>query len=54
MNAKQFAAQMLAIKQANLRCAMRTMIVLRASGKELEEVKRMIARVSRERKEMER
>ena len=54
MNAKQFALQMLAMQQANLRCAMRTMIVLRASGKELEEVKRMVKRVERERKELER
>lgn len=54
MDARQFALQMLAMQQANLRCAMRTMIVLRASGKELEEVKRMIARVGRERKELER
>ena len=54
MNAKQFALQMLAMKQANLRCAMRTMIVLHASGKELEEVKRMVKRVERERKELER
>ena len=54
MNAKSFALQALAMKQANLRCAMRTMIVLQASGKELEEVKRMIARVSREKRELER
>lgn len=54
MNAKQFALQMLVMKQANLRCAMRAMIVLHASGKELEEIKRMIARVRRERRELER
>lgn len=54
MDAKRFALQMLAMKQANLRCAMRTMIVLRASGKELEAVKRMVKRVERERKELER
>lgn len=54
MDAKRFALQMLAMKQANLRCAMRTMIVLRASGKELEEIKRMIQRTAREKRELER
>lgn len=53
MNAKQFALQMLAMKRANLRCAMRAMAELKASGKEMEEIKRMVKRANREIRELE-